>query len=371
MEKKRWVISNIKKQIPLCLNVFALCLAGLLALYPALFRIEAGKIDKESYADLKHQMSQQACDFIDAHIDEEFKNPQIFLKAIPISFSEKDRNYILDVFRYSFNYSQVYTVLILIMFFLLVAAFLGREISSGKKYSIAHSLHFLHKAIHHLRDHWDQIFIKGDTGLSICKKAAKEFIQKSLDEVERYFSTVTGAPCRVCIKSLVPEDSTGREIKSRTVVIEDNRGFEEYDQITVKTFARSSNSHKPKQDRVQDCIYNNSDYMDIAKNGKSYYYIGNVNKAYGVYRNSHITSDNIKASRQLDYKSALTFAIRCMHPNSNTVELLGFLCVDSAITNIFSRRFDTQAGHLIADFYFLFLKKYTTLGAKRKEVQNA
>ena len=58
----------------------------------------------------------------------------------------------------------------------------------------------MHNSIHIIRDNWEKIFPEINGVKDLNKDNAKEYIQKSLDEFERYFSTVTGAPCRTCIK---------------------------------------------------------------------------------------------------------------------------------------------------------------------------
>ena len=166
------------------------------------------------------------------------------------------------------------------------------------------------------------------------KDVAKDCLARSLDQVERYFSLVTGAPCRACIKTII---SNQEKIKPITP------GDTDHNKLIVRTFARSLNSNKTNEDTKNDTVENNTKFRFIYLTSEPYCLIGNIDDETH-YLNSHLdTTITKKRSSQLGYKSTLTFAIRTKINNSsgeNKFDLWGFLCIDTKTSNVFSKRWD-------------------------------
>jgi hypothetical protein len=184
------------------------------------------------------------------------------------------------------------------------------------------------------------------------KESAKEYIQKSIDDFEKFLSVVTGTPCRVCIKII-------SDIKT----------------LQVKTFSRSSFSVNVKcnSDIGEDFVYNNSDFKALFEKKERYWYVNNVDTATN-YINSHVDStSNEKKSKQLGYKTSFTWPIRKIsyyNDDNGELNIYGFLCADSKVSNVFMEKYDFDSGALIADFYYFLLKKYFDISEK-KELKNA
>lgn len=336
-----------------------LILAVLLALYPNLFSIEKSCIDSEKYENLKGTLSADACLFIDKYVNKKIKSPKTFLKSIPANISGIERNHIIDLLTLRFDYINLHYIIILFVAATILILFLTRELTGAKKYSIAHSIRFLHKAIHCMRDKWNQVFVYDPKSgsINIVKDAAKGTIQESLDWVEKYFSAVTGTPCRACIKVMLGNEQPNTDQNQ----FKGLKGDRQNADATIVTWARSSGSTDPTTDRNDDRIDNNIDFEYIAVFHKPNYYKRNVDKP--PYKNSHIDyQSNVKYSEQLGYRSAFTFGIRDYSTGKQT--LYGFLCLDSPVTNAFSLRYDSEAAYLLADFYYLYLKKYIEVGKR-------
>ena len=341
-------ILTLVKNINPALAILGFALAVFLAFYPRFFSLEYGQINRENYELVKSQLGSATCKFVEDNLDRRFGDPKVFIKSIPASLPASDRYAVIDIFDYKITYAKAHSTLILIAFIAAIASISFRESQSARKYSIAHSTQFLHRTIHCLRDHWDRIFVIGDKGLEINKTAAKKCVGESLEEVEKYFSTITGAPCRACIK--VPAGKISGEA---------GQILPENEDILVKTFARSTGTKTYAQDIKNDTIARNSDFYAIAVEQKPYYHKPNIDK--GTYWNSHLAdlTSGKKPSEQLHYRSTFTFGIKATVKEEKC--LYGFLCIDSPITNVFKPRHDVQAGFLVSDFFGLFLRKYKAI----------
>lgn len=329
------------------IKMVALFLGVILAFYPTILSLQYCKVDKTNFELLKTKLSPQAIAFVEKAAKMKITSPKVFVNSIPKTFSDAEKSYILDIFQYSYDGKDFQLLILTVCFVLAIGFIVFRELTSAKKFAIAHSQVHLHKAVHHMRDNWTKIFnIKSDR-VHYNKDVASECLTQSLDEVERFYSTVIGAPCRVCIKAWKdPKELDDPDVEDM--------------KLLLKTFARSSNSKKPIKDTKDDTIEKNSEFLSIYEKSEPYCRYNNID-TITYYDNSHLDrKKDIKPSEQLGYKSTLTFAIRDKSDDTEqqeSITIYGFLCVDTKTSGVFSSRWDLEPGYLLADFYSLFLKK--------------
>lgn len=345
------------KSINNSLAFISIVLALILAFYPSILSLEYCQIDAECYEELKNNMDDEARKFVESCIGKRYKNPKNFIKSIPVTLSETDRNYIIDNFKYIMDYGDFHTKIIIFLFVLFAIGVIIREWSSSRKYSIVHSIYYLHQAIHQIRDNWDKIFVENGDKVKINKDEARKHFNSSLDEVEKYFSTITGAPCGAVVKVLLDP--------KKVEEVEDSPDTAD---IRVGTFARGSKTRNKSADITNDFIHKNTDFVAIAQEQEKYYYKRDVDEK-GVYHNSRVLGGKspLKTSTQLGYKSHITFGIRGKNTNGDTT-LYGFLRIICNHRNIFKVRYDTEPGFLLADFYSLFIKIYLRVNEINEKV---
>ena len=327
------------------LGVLSVILVIFFAFWPSIFVLNCNEINIKSYEKIKKQLSPSAIDFIEMYKNEPLDDFKEFTKSIPRNISIEERNRIIDLVKNKPDYLGVSQFLISLLLVILLISIVIRELSASRKFRIAQSISYLHTSIHIIRDNWDAMFPMEGKIRMVNDQMIRKYIVQSLDQFEDFFSVVTGAPCRACIKVISPDD----QVTSM-------------DDLAVKTFARTSfaKSNKPSHDGSNDKIINNTDFYALAMHRERYWYIKNVDKERG-YSNSHINITSTKSlSKQLGYKSTFTWPIRRLVDNGE-FELFGFLCLDSKTSNVFDPRYDFDCGALIADFYYFLLSIYINI----------
>ncbi len=338
------------------IGICSLILGLILAFWPNLLKIESSIIDLKSYECVKSQLSADSIKFIAPYLNSTIQDVKLFYKSIPPALSQGEKIVLIDLVADKYNFLSINKFILLLFISFLSTGFIYREFSGGRKYRIAHSLAYLHNSIHVIRDNWQKIFPETNGSKGIDKDNAKEYIQKSLNEFERYFSTVTGAPCRACIKTIVD--------------------ISDISSLKVKTFARSSSSLclPIAADNENDEVKNNSDFYELVANRERYWYVKNVDCEKN-YQNSHLSINSPKKkSSQLGYSTTFTWPIRKLKQgqsgDKDDLEIFGFLCVDSKVSGVFNEKYDFDSGALIADFYYFLLRAYVLISSKKLEEQN-
>lgn len=346
-------LRSFNSRLGTIIGLCSLLLGAILAFWPNLLRTDNTVINLEKYECIKSQLSPEATTFLIPYLNKSIPDLKFFYKSIPASISQKETNLLVDLIHSEHDYTSINHFLLLIILFLLLAGFIYREFTSGRKYRIAHSISYLHNAIHIIRDNWQKIFPERNGKKDLDKENAKEYIQKSLGEFENFFSTVTGSPCRTCIKAIV--------------------GFSP---LKVETFARSTSSAclTANEDTDNDKVDNNSEFYELVANRERFWHVEDVDSEKN-YQNSHLEiNSKKKKSKQLGYKTTFTWPIRKIKHgqsgNDDELEIYGFLCVDSKVSGVFKERYDFDSGALIADFYYFLLRVYVLISANKLEEQS-
>lgn len=356
MDRMKLFLCNIRSfnsKFGTFIGICSLTLGLILAFWPNLLKVESSIIDINSYDCVKNQLSDDSIKFIGPYLNNTIQDVKIFYKSIPQWLPQNEKAILIDLVNNKYNFLSINKFFLLLFIFILSAGFIYREFSGGRKYRIAHSIAYLHNSIHVIRDNWQKIFPEMDGSKYIDKDSAKEYIQKSLNEFERYFSTVTGAPCRTCIKTIV-----------------------DFSSLKVETFARSSSSLclPIANDKENDNVENNSEFYELVANKERYWHVANVDTEKN-YHNSHLSINSPKKkSSQLGYSTTFTWPIRKLKQgqsgNEEELEIFGFLCVDSKVSGVFKEKYDFDSGALVADFYYFLLRAYVLISSRKLEEQN-
>jgi len=198
---------------------------------------------------------------------------------------------------------------------------------------------FLHEAFHTLRD----------ASYSIREGNSEEMqltlLVKSLDHVAIAFSSITGAPCRMCVKLLIAADDAPGEV---TLSEDANNADERW--FNVKTLYRHDGSHDPAKDQPTP-LYRNSDFRQVwDQKHNSRCFFSNDLDAEPNYVNDHRAGN----ANDFEYNSTIVWPIQKKKLSGN-VDLIGYLCVDSLQKNAFQYNNDFYLGAAYADSLYMVL----------------
>lgn len=226
-----------------------------------------------------------------------------------------------------------------IYIFILSALFVWREIVFSRKARFAESSKNLHEAAHAIRDAHNSID-KNDREQTMTN------IIMALDSLSTSFSLITGATCRVCIKTILCKTNSGKQ--------QENIFYTETFTRSGALFSENTNKKEPA------LISENTDFDIILNHGKRYYLCNNLIKENG-YRNSNwpSTPEKLKEffkKREYDYISTMVLPIRLNARDKD--KCIGFLCIDSNTRNIFEPRYDIDHAAVIADTLFPLLLRF-------------
>ncbi len=343
-------VKGLHSQLGTFLSVFSLFLGLTLAFWPHLLTTDSNFIDQKDYECIKSQLSPLAINYVGPFLNKKIDNSSIFYNSIPAGITPTERNLIFSLIHNGNDYTSTNQLLLLVILAIVLIVTVYREFTSGRKYRIAHSIPFLHSAIHIIRDNWQKIFPEINGKKDLDKANAKEYIQNSLNEFEKFFSTVTGAPCRACIKVIV-----------------------DFSTLKLETFVRSSSSNclPVNKDRPNDKVENNSEFYELVANKERFWHIKNVDTEEN-YQNSHLEiNSKKKKSQQLGYTTSFTWPIRKIrHDHASETdepEIFGFLCIDSRVSGVFQEKYDFDSGALVADFYYFLLRAYFMISTMKLE----
>lgn len=183
-------------------------------------------------------------------------------------------------------------------------------------------------------------------------------VQDILDAVAQAFSIATRTSCRACVK-VISVDPTAPSLES---LDRDRRARH----LLVKTLIRDSVSQIPGGNETADFLTENEDFLQVFLEPTKRVFFENdlvKRRKTGHYSNSHFPND-FDASRDpwpLKYRSTIVWPIKMLgHPSDihDNHEILGFLCVDSPARNVFVERYDFEAGALVTDALYMFMKAY-------------
>jgi hypothetical protein len=233
-----------------------------------------------------------------------------------------------------------------------LAAYVGvQEYRYARRASYAETLRPLHVAVHALHDGWPTV-------PTMSQNEFERHIQDILDAVAQAFSIATRTTCRACVKviSVDPSapslDSLDRDRRAR--------------HLLVRTLIRDSVSQIPGKDTTADFLTENEDFHQVFLEPSRRVFFENdlvARRKKGHYSNSHFPSD-FDASKDpwpLQYRSTMVWPIKMLGQSSNLHddhEILGFLCVDSPSKNVFVERYDFEAGALVTDALYMFMKAF-------------
>jgi len=250
------------------------------------------------------------------------------------------------------GYAQnIFSVYVIVMATILGVYVIFQEIRYGRMVAYAGILPSLHSAVHTLHDAWD----------GVAQSSEPEFvrnIQDIMNATARAFSIATRTNCRACVKVI----STGKKPPDLSELSEKDRTKH----LQVKTLVRDSVSAVPWTPEVATFLDEDEDFTTIFVDPAARCFFENnlIDRCKrGLYYNSHLGS-NFDASREpwrLPYKSTIVWPIKKLgeeselHPHHR---ILGFLCVDSPSTDVFIPLYDFEAGALVSDALYMYMKAF-------------
>lgn len=198
-------------------------------------------------------------------------------------------------------------------------------------------------------------------------KEGKLSIDHLTDKYKSELTNILNALCNIM------ECYTGREIHSCIKIINCNNpnNIIDIDNATVSTFCRSKGSDdRGDYEKRSDPIYikKNTDFKEIVKNGKSYFYIQDLEKYDKYLKKNNLGSyENSNTNYYSFYKSTIVMPIRIeidkLYDISKTEKynIIGFLCVDSLSTDAFLKKqevFNCNIIRAFADTIYVLLSQY-------------
>jgi hypothetical protein len=216
-----------------------------------------------------------------------------------------------------------------------------------------------HMVFHKLRDAAFVTVLNG-----VADDHAEEYLGhlgEAVDHFSAAFSTLTGAPCRACIKRVKTLESEDTSVASTEEGIRP---------ILVFDLVRSA-PHKPSPQR--DYVHDNTDFEVLIRRDDNKFLCNDLVGLFneGKYKNSH-WGDTVPDP--VPYRSTIVWPIRKILRDPNTASklgaypfdqhILGFLCVDSALANVFdpdqvsANNLDFNLGAPIADTLYHVLQPW-------------
>lgn len=238
---------------------------------------------------------------------------------------------------------RLFAVILGTYIIILAAVTVWREIVYSRKARYAEAMTKFHKAMHCLRDAHSAVQRNEESHSRKCTEECLSFFASA-------FSLITGVHCRSCIKTIACQG-------------DENKDSSYY----VRTFARGSTTPsspriEPKCYTEEDWIISNSDLLTLFKTKDNKFFSNNLAKESG-YQNSHWPNDprereKFNKNEEYDYISTIVWPIRDIYAEQRNQIIAGFLCIDSKTRGIFTKRYDVEAGAILADALYPFLETY-------------
>ena len=187
---------------------------------------------------------------------------------------------------------------------------------------------------------------------SAREDAFVDLLRGGLADMAAAFTAITGSKCRASIK-LISLVSSAQGKANRDVTPRDWQ---------VTTLCRSDAHHREPMREHEDLVQENTDFKAIFVDAASYYFNNNLVAAYkkGEYENSH-WSMNAVTRGTIDYRSAIVWPITHGDLSAQAADapvVLGFLCIDSADTDVFRASHDVPLGAAFAHALHLAVLTY-------------
>lgn len=241
-----------------------------------------------------------------------------------------------------------------------------QECRYARKTKYAEGLFYIHSVVHRLRDSFVLFnnYSASDTGSrTLINKEIFDEVTKAITTFANAFSLIKSVKCRACIK-LIRIDETPKKYELLTK--------EEREKILyVETWIRDSDSEiNAHSDEPKHWICGNTDFYRLfsAKNPKTnnYFIENNLPKRHNYKNTSFQMYGEPDGKWTLPYKSTIVWPIRRMtlrenHDSeqlSDNQDVLGYLCIDSNVKDIFNDSYDIHFGAIVADSLFVFLRRY-------------
>lgn len=165
------------------------------------------------------------------------------------------------------------------------------------------------------------------------RDVVRDLLRHTLIELASVFETMSGAPCRVCIKMVYDHvDKSGSN------------------QRAVKAIVRS-NTPRSEPREYPDLVDKNTDFNAILINREKYWFCGNIHdrSRLRVYSNTSPSSP---------YSSVIVWPLRTFeagstkerdYPKDKLGDVIGFLCLDSETIDAFERNREVIIGWWFVD----------------------
>lgn len=195
----------------------------------------------------------------------------------------------------------------------------------------------IHDALHDLRDAAFSIQ-EGD-----AEATYSDILQRSLGHMAMAFSTITGTPCRMCIKELLATADAPAELNFDEET--DPRWF------TVRTIFRHDGATGGTNDDPTP-LHDNTDFRRIwDRNDEAPCFFSNDLDAEPGYTNPHRAGD----PHNFQYNAAIVWPIQ-KRKERGRIHLVGFLCLDALQRHVFQYHNDFDLGAGYADTLYTVLR---------------
>lgn len=227
------------------------------------------------------------------------------------------------------------------------------QVRHGRHARYAHATVAFHNACHALRDAFASVQRGDDPDVYIRR------VDEALTSLAQAFSTVTGAPCRVCIKQLFGTGAEG------TVDPSDEEGLR---RLKVSTWARDTSSRSRISSSREDYVSDNTDYKRlILDRYLDRCFLSNDLERENPYENSHWVEGMPR-----EYRATIVWPIQYrLRQATPRLDLQGFLCVDTQSVGAFRRHFDFDLGAAFADSLYPLMATVTRLEQGEVDVRAA
>ncbi|MCP3940922.1 MAG: hypothetical protein GY710_05505 [Desulfobacteraceae bacterium] len=233
----------------------------------------------------------------------------------------------------------VITIIFAVYIFMIAVLLVHREFVYSRKARYAETMRDFHECLHKVRDSFHDVWCSGDEEIS------RLAIREVLVPFANVFTLVTMTRCRACIKIIKTKSENSQP------------------QYHTKTFVRSNAKQLTTKQDKESKIDDNSDFLRVFYKAKRCFFCNDLKKE-NPYLNSNWPNNPEKRKEfikkeKYDYISTIVWPIRGK-PESITKkpETIGFLCIDSLSTDVFMRKYDFDAGAIIADALYPLLKEH-------------
>lgn len=239
----------------------------------------------------------------------------------------------------------------------LVAALL-LHLRSQRHTRVALAMAGLHHAVHILRNEMATVRQWTNQEIKTC-------LAEVLGAFATVFSIIVNAPCRTCIKVIDLIPSGGRKPEDLT---EQELLAHSYARTFCRDFVTASQIGHGDLSPTEAPVRNNTAFRFLFEHVETRYFLGNnlpqmMEKGRYLNTSVHKYSTAGDSGWPLPYKAAMVWPIRVVTERAlsahgvftGTQDIVGYLAVDTAVTNAFQGDTDFHVGALLADVLYIFL----------------